>query len=49
MITPIVSVAAFALLFALYGLTRPRAGCGGNCGACPRGGCPLEKGMHDHA
>lgn len=47
MITQIVSVAAFALLFALYGLARPKAGCGGNCGACPRG-CALEKGRDRH-
>ena len=47
MITTILSVAAFALLFGLFGLTRPKGGCGGNCGACPRG-CALEKGTHDH-
>ena len=48
MTTTIVSVAAFALLFALYGLTRPKGGCGGNCGACTHG-CALEKGMDRHA
>ena len=41
MIATLLSVAAFALLFALFGAVKPRAGCGGNCGRCPRG-CALQ-------
>lgn len=48
MITTLLALAAFALLFAIYGLTRRGAGCGGNCGACPNG-CVLQKGKDDHA
>lgn len=42
MITTLLSIVAFALLFALFGLLRPRAGCGGDCGACRGKRCPLS-------
>ena len=34
MITTLFSIAAFAALFALYGVLRPRAQCGPQCSAC---------------
>ena len=42
MITTLLSIAAFALLAALLAVIRPRAGCGGNCGACKGETCSLE-------
>jgi hypothetical protein len=48
MITTLISIAAFALLFALFGLLRPRAGCGGNCAACGGKRCPLTKAGENH-
>jgi hypothetical protein len=33
MLTTIILVAA---LFVVFGFTRPRAGCGGNCGMCAK-------------
>lgn len=46
MTTSLLSVAAFALLFALAAVLRPRAGCGGDCGHCERS-CTLADG-NDH-
>lgn len=34
MITTLISVAALALLFAIYGLLRPKAPCGSQCTLC---------------
>jgi len=34
MIAALSSLAAFAVLFVVYGLVRPNAGCGSDCGAC---------------
>jgi bacterioferritin-associated ferredoxin len=42
MLTGILSA---AVLFMLFGLLRPRAGCGGNCGMC-RNACDEEQGKH---
>jgi hypothetical protein len=38
--TAILSILAAALLFTLFGLLRPRTGCGGCGGASRCGGCP---------
>lgn len=48
MITTLLSVAAFALLFAVLAVVRPRAGCGGNCASCTGGSCSLSKPGDDH-
>ena len=45
MTATILSVAAFALLFGLAGVLRPRMGCGGNCGGCS-GACPHAEKDH---
>ena len=34
MIAALLSVAAFAVLFVIYGLVHRPAGCGSDCGAC---------------
>jgi hypothetical protein len=44
--TSALSILFLALLFGVYGLLRPRGGCGGNCGACARA-CHTNPG-HDH-
>ena len=43
MITTLLSILAFAVLFALYGLLRPKGGCTGNCGACRGESCTLSE------
>lgn len=43
MITTLVSIAAFALLFALFGALRPRAGCDGRCAGCRGTACSLQQ------
>lgn len=43
--TAALAVLAFAALFALFGLLRPKPGCGSDCGACP-GGCRVLE-VHD--
>jgi hypothetical protein len=48
MISILLSVAAFALLFALLGALRPRAGCTGNCSACRGESCPSLSQSGDH-
>ena len=48
MTTSLLSVAAFALLFALAAVLRPRMGCGAGCDRCA-GPCPLEKGSDGRA
>ena len=48
MTTTIVSIAAFALLFALFGVLRPKAGCGGSCGTCKGDSCTYSKSGTDH-
>lgn len=46
MMTTILSVAAFALLFGMAGLLRPQQGtCEGSCGQCT-GDCPLAERKH---
>lgn len=45
--TTLLSILAFAFLFAVFALVRPRGACGGNCGACARA-CHSDPG-HDHA
>jgi hypothetical protein len=30
------TIALVAVLFAVFGFLRPRAGCGGNCGMCAK-------------
>jgi len=46
--TKLIAVAAAAALFALFGLLRPRTGCGGCDGPVRCGGCP-RTGEDDHA
>jgi hypothetical protein len=48
MITTVAAIVAFALLFALFGALRPRAGCGGHCKGCAGTSCSLSKSSHDH-
>ena len=48
MITILLSILAFALLFALFGLLRPRGACGGNCAACGGKACPLNRAGENH-
>lgn len=43
MLTTILTVAA---LFAVYGLVRPRAGCGGSCGMCEKS-CGSSEAHHE--
>lgn len=47
MMTYIVSIGAFALLFAVYGWARPKAGCGGSCGGCSKS-CSTGQGGSEH-
>jgi hypothetical protein len=39
------AMAAVALLFVVFALVRPRAGCGGDCGICGKACSDSE---HDH-
>ena len=48
MIETLLSIGALALLFALFGLLKPRAGCGSNCGLCQRS-CKTQSSNDDHA
>ena len=48
MTTTLLSIGAVALLFALFGLLRPRAGCGGNCAACGGGACRRDAREDEH-
>jgi hypothetical protein len=43
--TTFAAIAAFALLFLVFGLVRLRAGCGSSCGACANPCHPPES--HD--
>lgn len=45
--TALLSILAFALLFAVFALVRPRGACTGNCGACARA-CHATSAPHDH-
>jgi hypothetical protein len=40
------SILIVAALFAIFAFTRPRAGCGGNCGMCARA-CGSSESHHD--
>jgi hypothetical protein len=42
MITPVVSIVILAILFAVFGLLKPRAGCGSECDQCTHG-CDFNK------
>ena len=46
--TALLSVLAFAALFALAGLLRSKRACASNCGACS-GGCHRLESNHDDA
>lgn len=42
MITPVVSIVILAVLFAVFGLLKPKAGCGAECDHCTHS-CDLDK------
>jgi hypothetical protein len=43
--TIVITLIAFAALFALAGVLRPRRGCNHDCGACPAA-CSLDRQEH---
>ena len=47
MMQAVISVGALALLFVVFGLLKPRAGCGAHCSACA-GACQrLQSGANE--